>query len=76
MSDSTRIVPPIQPTTAFRAARSSRAEKNFWYMFASPISRSIVGKNRYPTSVSGSSVPKIDTWSGRSAAKAGPIPPA
>ena len=58
---STTIVPIIQPMTETRAARSSLAEKNFWYMFASPINNSMVGRNRAPASRHGSSVPKSAT---------------
>ena len=50
ISVSTTIVPTIQPTTDRRAAPSSLAEKNFWYMFASPIRRSIVGRKSAPAS--------------------------
>ena len=57
---STTIVPTIHPPTASRAARSSRAEKNFWYMFASPSRRNIVGRNR-ARAACGPRVPNSDT---------------
>ena len=72
---STTIVPAIQPITARRAARSSRAEKNFWYMFASPSSRNIVGRNRANAACAPMS-PNSDTWCGSSAASATGRPPA
>ena len=74
ISVSTTIVPAIQPTTARRAARSSRAEKNFWYMFASPSSRNIVGR-KSANAACGPRAPKTDTCSGRNAASDAPMPP-
>jgi hypothetical protein len=56
---STMMVPIIHPGTAQRTARSFLAEKNFWYMLASPSSRNMVGRNRR-SAVTGDNVPKID----------------
>ena len=68
------IVPTIQPITATRAARSSRAEKNFWYIFASPSSKNIVGRNKAKAACDPIS-PNIDNWSGRSSERAMVNPP-
>ena len=57
---STKIVPTIQPATAKRAARSLFAEKNFWYMFASPSNKNIVGRNK-ANAACGPRAPKSDT---------------
>ena len=72
---STTIVPTIQPPTASCAARPSRAEKNFWYMFASPSSKNIVGR-KSASAACGPRAPNSDTWPGGSAASAAPGPPA
>ena len=56
----TKIVPTIQPATAKRAARSLFAEKNFWYMFASPSNKNIVGRNK-ANAACGPRAPKSDT---------------